>query len=236
MTAHSELSHQVPASPARSAHLVELAVDAGRATVTGTAVTDWDTAAVRYNLTGPRLAGTWTVRLPSAADSTEIITMRICFGVDAAASTKFTRRDKPVVNGIEIMGSMMITDRDTLTGHGERFPSGDQLPRHTAARLEAVVRAIADHLLTNENVGELHRRAAVLDAITQRAILLERLVTDQRRLEEITTATNTRCDYHRALLEHYDNIAAGTVPPGTCPTSPTGEPLTAPPSPRMYAV
>ncbi|MGY2116654.1 hypothetical protein ACW9HR_22340 [Nocardia gipuzkoensis] len=193
--------------------------------------------AVCYILTGPRLAGTWTVRLLAAADSAEITALDIYFGLDAAASTTFTRRDKPVINGIEIMGSMTVTDRTTITGRGKRFPSGAQVPLPTAARLKYMVRAIADHLLTDENLGELHRRAAVLDAATQRAAVEERLAADQRTLAEITAAVTTRCDYFRALVEHYDNIANRTAPPGPfAATDNAGEPLPAPTPPRLHVL
>ncbi|MEU6191352.1 hypothetical protein [Nocardia sp. NPDC047038] len=159
------------------------------------------------------------------------------FGVGGLKSIPFTRRDKPVINGIEIMGSMVIRNRDTLTGRGERYPSGDQLPDPTAARLTSVVRAVADHLLTDERLGELHHRAAVLDACTLREIVGERLAEDQRTLREITAAVTTRCDYYRALAEHYDNIANRTAPPGPfAGTDSAGRPLAQPTPPQMYVV
>lgn len=188
------------------------------AVIHGHMVIDDDCGQAVYTVSGPRIAGTFTLRPHSAADSAHLTLFTVYCGHDRgpATPTKYTRGQRPTINGIEMVGEATVSrdDPPSVQNFARRFPSDEALPSRTEARLTALVTALVINLLQSADLHRLHRRAAFLDAETQRQILREQIAQQRHTLAEATAAVAARCAYDSAKAARYDAIIEKDAPPG----------------------
>lgn len=184
-------------------------------TATATVRTDWTTGRVFYTLRAPRVTGTWTVSIQDPADTDHVARFDVTHGEDDGhtwyAGYGEDRPDRPVINGVDLIGatSVAVDDLDALTGWriNCRRPTGRytsvDAPDRTKQRTAAVLRAILQHLTSRPDLPELHRVAA---RVAAEARTREETKQAQRLDEQIQELTAQR-DAHTRRAEQLADLA-----------------------------
>ncbi|WP_280454815.1 hypothetical protein [Nocardia brasiliensis] len=211
----------VPAEPTP----IELDLGSGYGLARGSLRTDWETGESYYSLTGTRLSGTWTVSIAAAADVSSITTVTVCHGEDHEHTrSDYHRANKPVVNGIEIVGATTGLDITAIASIGpyritclRADGSHEDAPDKTRRYTAAVVRGLLTHFTARTDLATLHRVTAVRHAQRMRGYALDRADAIEDELADLTTRMTADRDRCRSEAARYDAIASGTRSPGPAP-------------------
>ncbi|GAB2454135.1 ArdC-like ssDNA-binding domain-containing protein [Nocardia tengchongensis] len=174
--------------------------------------TDTATGLTYYTVTGPRIAGTFTIAPQSALDSDRVHMVTIHYGEYDTRHhfDRYHRKDRPIVNGLDLIGGtggLAIDQLDRIDGRRVhcRRPTDPQhdtdVPPRTKERTAAVMRAILAHYVTRDDLPALHRAAAAIEAADRQR--------DQTRYAaaaaaEITKLEAKRAEYAAAAARYAD--------------------------------
>lgn len=173
--------------------------------------TDLDTGTVRYRVKATRAAGTFLIypkRYGQAAIPTDI---QVQFG-DGNHYNDRDHTDRPVINGIRILGGAVFDPADIdefdarsmYVGRPNQWHGTDRVPDATGAYTLAIVRALVWHWRARPDVDQL-RLASARRTAAGRLPDLERTITKLRAdaqalLDSLMEKEQARDDL-RALLE-----------------------------------
>ncbi|MET8427767.1 ArdC-like ssDNA-binding domain-containing protein [Nocardia sp. NPDC004860] len=201
-----------PADPSR------IRLELGKyADIHATIRTDYATGRTFYTVTGPRVSGTFTVVPQRPADSDSVRVLGVEYGEENRPHSfdSYHRNDRPTVNGIDLVGGSAgfsidrIDDIDGNRLHCRR-PLGprhdEDAPPRTKDRAAALVRAIFRHYMTRDDLPELHRAAAAVEARYLRA----QQNRSAAQLAEQIAKLQAERDEHQANADRYDAIATDT--------------------------
>lgn len=188
--------------------------------LTATAHVDWIPGAVRYVVTGQRVSGTFTVRpygTPEEPIPTRVI---VEYGDGPQFWPDERRTSRPTVNGVEICGSVVV-DPTALDEVSPWFINARKIvgphdwvtvPKATAKRTTAIVRAVVGHWQARPDRDQLIRAAARDEAPYRLAIergRVQELWAEFERLTESLAEHLSRAETYAELIDERKRCTAG---------------------------
>ncbi|WP_067721657.1 ArdC-like ssDNA-binding domain-containing protein [Nocardia yamanashiensis] len=208
-------ARQAPTAPADPSRIL---LELGKyADAHATIRTDYTTGRTFYTVTGPRASGTFTIvsQNPTESDTVQRFSVEYGEGNRPHSFDRYHRRDRPVINGIDLVGGSAgftvdrIDDIDGTRLHCRRSlgPTHDEdAPPRTKERAAAIVRAILRHYMTRDDLHALHRAAAAVEAPYRRAEQNRAAANLADRIAQLEAEHAE----HTAKARRYDAIAADT--------------------------
>jgi hypothetical protein len=178
--------------------------------------TDWTTGHTRYEITAPRVTGTWTVSVHKATTRNTARAINVDYGWNDGHTyydRYHPRPNMPEINGITIHGATHGISAETVDSlnrwrvNGYR-ESGEQAPDRTLERLTAIIRAILRDWLARPDLDEVHRACARHQAHE----LMQEADRQARKLAAQIEALSAEQAHVVEQAQHFANIAADRNP------------------------
>jgi hypothetical protein len=191
---------------------VRLPLGDGYGTADARIWTDWTTGYTYYEITAPRVTGTWTVSVHKAAASGTVRAINVDYGWDDGHiyyDRYHPRPNVPEINGITIHGATYGISAETVGGlnqwrvNGYR-ESGGQAPVRTIERLAVIVRALLRDWLARPDLNKVHRACARHQAHE----LMQDAERQARKLAEQIEALSAEQAHIVEQAQHFADIAA----------------------------
>lgn len=157
---------------------------------------DWERGETTYEVTGTRVSGVFTVCLEQHIYRDEFLDLesdRVRVGMGRQNGRPFDtyqREDRPVVNGVDLCGDMVINVSRMREGRLNKWSMSvrrgrreGSAPDSTADRTAAVVEGLLTHWLTRPEHYALRLAATRWTAVKERRFLLERVEEARKAFE-----------------------------------------------------
>lgn len=202
-------------------------VTPGVGAVRTTYTDDWTTGATTYSVTAPRVSGTFVIsaeQITGQPLDPDTPYVRIELGRSEHAYTQRNdRTDRPRINGVRLVGDMVVNTDKMRAGRLTRWDisarrpidryADRSAPEATASRAAAVVESLLTHWLTRPDNLVLRLAATRHHAATASTTLAEKVAQQRAAIE----------DARRELQRLQDEAAAAAIlaamPPAAEPLS-----------------